>query len=96
MLYLTCAVIGLGGQGVIKIWTKVAARVPLYILTSDLTSLFPPQFSHWLQVRKASTVYLFIRLFAKRHCGHFITDSLSVFHFEIFVTHAAISCFVHT
>ena len=42
MVYLTCAVIGLGGRGVIKIWTEVAARVRLYMLTSDLTSLVPP------------------------------------------------------
>ena len=60
MVYLTCAVIGLGGRGVIKTWTEVAARVRLYMLTSDLTSLVPPQFSHWLQVRKAGTVYIFI------------------------------------
>ena len=63
MVYLTCAVIGLGGRGVIKTWTEVAARVRLYMLTSDLTSLVPPQFSHWLQVRKVGTViiiYLFI------------------------------------
>ena len=46
MVYLTCAVIGLGGQGVIKTWTEVAARARLYMLTSDLTSLVPPQFSH--------------------------------------------------
>ena len=46
MVYLTCAVIGLGGRGVIKTWTEVAARVRLYMLTSDLTSLVPPQFSH--------------------------------------------------
>ena len=60
MVYLTCAVIGLGGGGVIKTWTEVAARVRLYLLTSDLTSLVPPQFSYWLQVRKVGTVYLFI------------------------------------
>ena len=60
MVYLTCAVIGLGGRGVIKTWTEVAARVRLYMLMSDLTSLVPPQFSHWLQVRKAGTVYIFI------------------------------------
>ena len=60
MVYLTCAVIGLGGRGVIKTWTEVAARVRLYMLTSDLTSLVPPQFSHWLQVRKVGTVYFFI------------------------------------
>ena len=46
MVYLTCADIGLGGRGVIKTWTEVAARVRLYMLTSDLTSLVPPQFSH--------------------------------------------------
>ena len=59
MVYLTCAVIGLGGRGVIKTWTEVAARVRLYMLTSDLTSLVPPQFSYWLQVRKVGTVYFF-------------------------------------
>ena len=59
MVYLTCAVIGLGGRGVIKTWTEVAARVRLYMLTSDLTSLVPPQFSHWLQVRKDGTTYVF-------------------------------------
>ena len=59
MLYLICAVIGLGGQGVINTWTDVAARVRLYMLTSDLTSLVPPQFSHWLQVRKDGTTYFF-------------------------------------
>ena len=60
MVYLTCAVIGLGGRGVIKTWTEVAARVCLYMLTSDLTSLVPLQFSHWVQVRKVGTVYFFI------------------------------------
>ena len=59
MVYLTCAVIGLRGLGVIKTWTEVAARVRLYMLTSDLTSLVPPQFSYWLQVRKVGTVYFF-------------------------------------
>ena len=39
MVYLTCAIIGLGGRGVIKTWTEVAAGVRLYILMSDLTSL---------------------------------------------------------
>ena len=62
MVYLTCAVLGLGGRGVIKTWTEVDARVRLYMLTSDLTSLFPPQFSHWLQVRKVGTAYLFFHL----------------------------------
>ena len=60
MVYLTCAVIGLGGRGVIKTWTEVAARVRLYMLTSYLTSLVPPQFSHWLQVRKVRIVYLVV------------------------------------
>ena len=99
MVYLTCALIGLGGRGVIKTWTEVAARVRLYILTSDLTSLFSPQFSHWLQVRKVGTVYLFTRLFKKRLCGDFfyrITLSISFFFFEVFFIHVAISCFVHT
>ena len=39
MVYLTCAVIGLGGRGVIKTWTEVAARVCLFMLTSYLTSV---------------------------------------------------------
>ena len=58
MVYLTCAVIGLGGRGVIKAWTEVTARVRLYMLMSDLTSPVPPQFSHWLQVRKVGTAYI--------------------------------------
>ena len=63
MVYLTCAVIGLGGRDVIKTWTEVAARVRLYMLTSDLTSLVPPQFSHRLQVRKVGSAYLFYYYF---------------------------------
>ena len=59
MVYLTCAVIGLDGRGVIKTWTEVAATVRLYMLTPDLTSLVPTQFSHWLQVRNVGTVYFF-------------------------------------
>ena len=62
MVNLTCDVIGLGGRGVIKTWTEVAARVRLYMLTSDLTSLVPPQFSHWLQVRKVGTAYSLLLL----------------------------------
>ena len=57
MVYLTCAFFGLGGRGVIKAWTELAARVPLHMPTSDLTSLVPPQFSQWLQVRKVGTIY---------------------------------------
>ena len=60
MVYFTCVVIGLGGRGVIKTWTEVAAKVRLYKLTSDLTSLVPPQFSHWLQVRNVGTVYFLL------------------------------------
>ena len=60
MVYLTCAVIGLGGRVVIKTWTEVATRVRLCMLTSDLTSLVPPQFSHWLQVRTVGTVIIII------------------------------------
>ena len=63
MVYLTCADIGLGGRGVINTWTDVAARVRLYMLTSDLTSLVPPQFSNWLQVRKVGTAYFLNFLF---------------------------------
>ena len=59
MVYLTCAVIGLGGRGVIKTWTEVAARVRLYMLPSDLTFLVPPQFNHWLQVRKVGIICFF-------------------------------------
>ena len=33
-------------------WTEAAARGAFNMLTSDLTSLVPPQFSPWLQVRK--------------------------------------------
>ena len=61
IVYLTCAVIGLGGRGVIKTWTEVAARVRLYMLTSDLTSLVPLQFSHWLKVRKVGTAHFLLR-----------------------------------
>ena len=39
MVYLTCAVIGLGGRGVIKTWTEVAATVRLY-LHADFRSHF--------------------------------------------------------
>ena len=60
MVYLTCAIIGLVGRGVIKTWTEVAARLRLYMLMSDLTSLVPPQFSHWLQVRKVGTIYFIL------------------------------------
>ena len=63
MVYLTCAVIGLGGRGVIKTWAEMAARVRLCMLTSNLTSLVPSQFSHWLHVRKVGTAYLFFHLF---------------------------------
>ena len=49
-------------RDVIKAWTEMAARVRLYMLTSNLTSLVPPQFSHWLQVRKVGTAYLFFHL----------------------------------
>ena len=62
MVYLTCAIIGLGRRGVIKTWTEVDARVGLYMLTSDLTSLVLPKFSHWLQVRKVGTVYFLLLL----------------------------------
>ena len=64
MVYLTCAVIGLGGQGEIQHGLKwLHSTVRLYMLMSDLTSLVSPQFSHWLQVRKVGSVYLFIYLF---------------------------------
>ena len=60
MVYLTCVVIGLGGRGVIKTWTEVAARVCFYMLTSDLTFLVPPQLSLWLQVREVRTANIYI------------------------------------
>ena len=50
-------------RDVIKAWTEMAARVRLYMLTSNLSSLVPLQFSHWLQVRKVGTAYLFFHLF---------------------------------
>ena len=49
-------------RDVIKAWTEMAARVRLYMLTSNLSSLVPLQFSHWLQVRKVGTAYLFFHL----------------------------------
>ena len=55
----------LGGRGVIKTWTEVAARVRLYRLTFDLTSLVPPKFSHQLQVRKVGTAYFFVSPYLK-------------------------------
>lgn len=58
MVYLTCAIIDRGGRGVIKTWTEVAARVRLYMLMSDLTSLVPLQFSHWLQMRKVGSIFI--------------------------------------
>ena len=63
MVYLTCAVFSLGGRGVIETWTEAAARVRLYMLTSDLTSLVLPQFSHWLQVRKVGTVHFVLFIY---------------------------------
>ena len=54
MVYVTCAIIGLGGWGEIK--HESGSTVHLYMLMSDLTSLVPPQFSLWLQVRKAGTL----------------------------------------
>ena len=67
-----CAIIGLGGRGVIKTWTEATARVRLYMLTSDLTSLVPSQISHWLQVRKVGTVYfiLFYLFLFKQETRH--------------------------
>ena len=53
--------IGLGGRGEISMdWSSCI--VHLYMLTSDLTSLVPQQFSHWLQLRKVGT---------PRHHRHF-------------------------
>ena len=45
-------------------------RVRLYMLTSDLTSLVPPQFSHWLQVRKVGTVIIIPQ--ATENSGQFL------------------------
>ena len=41
-------------------WSGRKSVPLLYMLTSDLTSLVPPQFSHWLQVRKVGTAYIYI------------------------------------
>ena len=73
MVYLTCAVIGLGGRGVIKTWTEVAARVRLYMLTSDLTSLVPPQFSHLAASEESwhpSFVFCFVFFFLNQNYGN--------------------------
>ena len=49
----------------------------LYMLTSDLTSLVPPQFSgHWLQVRKVGTVYFFL----------FLQEPITYFYYYFFLT----------
>ena len=45
-------------------------RVRLYMLTSDLTSLVPLQFSHWLQVRKVGTVIIIPQ--ATENSGQFL------------------------
>ena len=74
MVYLTCA-----GRGVIKTWTEVAARVRLYMLTSDLTSLVPPQFSHRLQVRKVGTVISFFCYYYFFYNGELQPTSFSYF-----------------
>ena len=86
MVYLTCAVIGLVERGVIKTWTEVAARVHLYTLTSDHTSLVPPQFSRWLQVRKVGTVCFFGFCF----CIFFFFKLFSLREFELF--YVALQC----
>ena len=57
------AVVSLDRRGVIKTWTEVAARVRLNMLASNLTSLVPPQFSHWLQVGKVGTAYIYFLVF---------------------------------
>ena len=59
MVYLTCAVIGLGGRGVIKTWSETCGckSARLYMLTSDLTSLVPQQFS---QCTSALGTFLYI------------------------------------
>ena len=75
MVYLTCAVIGLGGRGVIKTWTEVAARVCLYMLTSDITSLVPPQFNHELQVRIVGIVIIYL---FQEIAGFFLFSSLTL------------------
>ena len=33
------------------------------MLMSDLTSLVPPQFSHWLQVREGGTLVVVVAIF---------------------------------
>ena len=61
MVYVTCAVIGLGGWGEIKHGS--GSIVHLYMLMPDLTSLVPPQFSHWLQVREGGTLVVVVAIF---------------------------------
>ena len=67
LVYLTCAVIGLGGRGVIKTWTEVAVRVRLYMLTSNLTSLVTLQFSHWLAAIEENWYHMFFFFLIKIH-----------------------------
>ena len=45
--------------------------------------------------KKAPFIYLSVYL-RRDSLDNFFTDSLWVFHFEVFFTHVAISCFLHT
>lgn len=59
MVYLTCAGHWSGVGKVRSYMDWSGCKVRLHMLTSDLTSLVPPQFSLWLQGRKlAPTIYL--------------------------------------
>ena len=60
MVYATCVVIGLGGWEEIKYGS--GNLVHLYMLMSDLTSLVPPQFSHWLQVREGGSLIVVVAI----------------------------------
>ena len=64
---------GLGGRGEIKHGLSDSiVRLYMHWLMSDLTSLVPQQFSHWLRVRKVGTpviinIYFIIQVICFRH-----------------------------
>ena len=59
MVYLTCIVIGLCGGGEIIDGLKWQPAAPSPAVTSDLTSMVPPQFRHCLQEKKLAPLRFF-------------------------------------
>ena len=53
-----------------EVWSKHGLKwlqeCAFKMQTSDPTSLFPPQFSHWLQARKVGTVYSCIYFYGEK------------------------------